>query len=39
MRYFNTEGACNPHEHYMVNLDDRLEAANLTTLRDQKPLW
>lgn len=39
MRYFNTEGACNPHEHYMANLDDRLEAANLTTLRDQKPLW
>lgn len=25
MRYFNTEGACNPQEHYMVKLDDRLE--------------
>lgn len=23
-RYFNTEGACNPKEHYMVKLDDRL---------------
>lgn len=25
MRYFNTEGSCNPEEHYMVQLDDRLE--------------
>ncbi|MCM1267375.1 MAG: AAA-like domain-containing protein [Bacteroidales bacterium] len=24
-RYFNTEGCCDPEEHYMVNLDDRLE--------------
>lgn len=24
-RYFNTEGACNPQEHYMVSLDDRIE--------------
>lgn len=24
MRYFNTEGACNPREHYMVRLEDRL---------------
>lgn len=23
-RYFNTEGLCNPEEHYMVRLDDRL---------------
>lgn len=23
-RYFNTEGACNPKEHYMVRLDERL---------------
>jgi hypothetical protein len=23
-RYFNITGACNPHEHYMVNLDSRL---------------
>lgn len=25
MKYFNTEGCCNPEEHYMVNLDDRLK--------------
>ena len=25
MRYFNTEGQCNPRMHYMVNIDDRLE--------------
>ena len=25
MKYFNTEGSCNPREHYMVNLDDRLK--------------
>ncbi len=25
MRYFNTEGICMPDEHYMVQLDDRLE--------------
>lgn len=25
MKYFNTEGACNPKEHYMVKLEDRLE--------------
>lgn len=25
MRYFNTEGLCNPEEHYMVRIDDRLE--------------
>lgn len=24
-RYFNTEGSCNPKEHYMVKLDNRLE--------------
>jgi len=24
VRYFNTEGACNQKEHYMVRLDDRL---------------
>ncbi len=24
MKYFNTEGSCNPKEHYMVSLDDRL---------------
>ena len=23
-RYFNTEGNCNPNEHYMVQLDNRL---------------
>ena len=23
-RYFNTEGACNPREHYMVRLDERI---------------
>lgn len=23
-RYFNTEGLCDPQEHYMVKLDDRL---------------
>lgn len=25
VRYFNTEGSCNPKEHYMVRLDARLE--------------
>ncbi len=24
-RYFNTEGSCNPLDHYMVNLDGRLD--------------
>ena len=24
LRYFNTEGCCNPNVHYMVPLDDRL---------------
>jgi len=24
-RYFNTEGLCNPEEHYMIRLDDRLQ--------------
>lgn len=24
-RYFNTEGSCNPKEHYMVRLDGRLD--------------
>lgn len=24
-RYFNTEGSCNPKEHYMVRLDERLD--------------
>ena len=24
-RYFNTEGQCEPEEHYMVRIDDRLE--------------
>lgn len=23
MKYFNTEGSCNPKEHYMVRLDRR----------------
>lgn len=23
-KYFNVEGACNPNEHYMVNLDKRV---------------
>lgn len=26
MKYFNTEGSCNPNEHYMVKLDDRLNS-------------
>lgn len=26
LRYFNTEGCCNPNVHYMVPLDDRLAA-------------
>lgn len=25
MKRFNTEGACNPSKHYMVNIDDRIE--------------
>lgn len=25
MKYFNTEGSCRPEEHYMVNLNKRLE--------------
>lgn len=25
MKYFNTEGQCNPDIHYMVNLDQRLK--------------
>lgn len=25
MKQFNTEGACNPSKHYMVNIDDRIE--------------
>ncbi len=25
LRYFNTEGSCNPNEHYMVRLDERVE--------------
>ena len=25
IRYFNTEGSCNPKEHYLVRLDERLE--------------
>ncbi len=24
-RYFNTEGSCNPNDHYMVRLDERLD--------------
>ena len=24
-RYFNTEGQCEPEDHYMVRLDERLE--------------
>lgn len=24
VRYFNTEGSCNPKEHYMVSLAERL---------------
>ena len=24
-KYFNTEGPCNPQEHYMVNLDMRVQ--------------
>lgn len=35
MRYFNTEGACNPREHYMVKLDERLEEIK-NTLVDRK---
>ncbi len=31
-RYFNITGACNPQEHYMVNLDSRL--AEITELID-----
>lgn len=27
-RYFNTEGACNPKEHYMVRLDERIAKIN-----------
>lgn len=25
MKYFNTEGSCNPKEHYMVKINDRLD--------------
>lgn len=25
LRYFNTEGRCEPDRHYMVRLDDRLD--------------
>ncbi len=35
MRYFNTEGVCNPKEHYMVRLDGRL-ACIKNTLVDRK---
>ncbi|MDE5824422.1 MAG: ATP-binding protein, partial [Lachnospiraceae bacterium] len=34
-RYFNTEGACRPEEHYMVKLDDRLDQIK-TMLVDRK---
>lgn len=34
-RYFNTEGSCNPKEHYMVKLDKRLERIK-TMLVDRK---
>ncbi|MDE7201305.1 MAG: ATP-binding protein [Lachnospiraceae bacterium] len=34
-RYFNTEGACRPEEHYMVKLDDRLNQIK-TMLVDRK---
>ena len=34
-RYFNTEGACRPEEHYMVKLDDRLKQIK-TMLVDRK---
>lgn len=34
-RYFNTEGSCNPKEHYMVSLDNRLEQIK-KTLVDRK---
>ena len=34
-RYFNTEGACRPQEHYMVALDQRLEQIK-TMLVDRK---
>lgn len=33
-KYFNVEGACNPQEHYMVNLDGRL--AEIKKLIDRK---
>ena len=26
MRYFNTEGLCNPNKHYMVDITERLVA-------------
>ena len=26
MKYFNTEGICNPDKHYMVDITDRLRA-------------
>lgn len=29
-RYFNTEGSCNPEQHYMVRLDDRLKKVKET---------
>ncbi len=35
LRYFNTEGVCNPKEHYMVRLDGRL-ACIKNTLVDRK---
>lgn len=35
MRYFNTEGVCDPKEHYMVRLDGRLTCIK-NTLVDRK---
>lgn len=35
-RYFNTEGARNPKEHYMVKLDDRLMQIRTMLTRDER---
>lgn len=35
-RYFNTEGTCNPKEHYMVKLDDRLMQIRTMQTRDER---
>ena len=39
-RYFNTEGSCNPEEHYMVKLDRRLEQIKKIFCHQQgTPVW